>query len=88
MRNRLPRASFATRRVPGAVLLTDHDGSVSITNDAEAVVAHVLPQLDTLADRILYKDTDGNWDELRHNGQEFTGFAPISDADRATFNLQ
>lgn len=84
----LPRASFATRWVPGAALLTDHDGSVSITNDAEAVVAHVLPQLKAQSDRILYKDTDGNWDELKHNGQEFTGFAPISDADRLNFNLQ
>lgn len=85
---KVPRASFATRWVPGAALLTDADGSVSITNDAEAVVAHVIPQLDAPSDRILYKDTTGQWDELMHNGQEFTGFAPISDNDRARFDLR
>lgn len=82
----IPRASFSTRYANGAVLLTDLDGSMSITNDAEAVVEHVLSQGSPDV-RIFYKDTDGQWDELVHDGKAFTAFFHISDADRAAFNL-
>jgi len=48
--------------------------AMSVTNDAEAVVAEIVPRFK--GKRIVYKDSDGNWDELVHNGREFTGFAP------------
>ena len=47
----------------------------SITNDAEAVVELTLFQHGPR--RILYQDTEGNWDELKHNGKRFVDFAPI-----------
>ena len=47
----------------------------SITNDAEAVVELTLSQHGPR--RILYQDTEGNWDELKHNGKRFVDFAPI-----------
>lgn len=46
----------------------------SITNDAERVVAevnHAHP-----GHRIIYKDTEGEWDELLHDKGKFTGFKP------------
>jgi hypothetical protein len=49
----------------------------SVTNDAEAVVASLAEQYGER--RIIYRDTDGNWDELKHRGAVFTGFAPARD---------
>ena len=48
--------------------------SMSITNDAEDVVEDVLRQAP--GHRIVYRDTDGRWDELAHDGKEFTNFVP------------
>ncbi len=49
----------------------------SVTNDAEAVVAELAAQYGER--RIIYKDSMGEWDELKHNGATFTGFAPARD---------
>lgn len=49
-------------------------GSMSITNDAEAVTAHLYRLYS--GKRIIYRDTEGNWDELCHTDGVFTGFAP------------
>jgi hypothetical protein len=47
----------------------------SITNDAEAVVELTLSQHGNR--RIFYQDTQGEWDELKHDGKKFVDFAPI-----------
>jgi hypothetical protein len=49
------------------------DGAMSITNDAEAVVKYYAKQFPLC--RIVYKDTMGIWDELKHKDGVFTGFA-------------
>jgi hypothetical protein len=56
------------------VYIEDNDGPMSVTNDAEAVVAFVNalhPEK-----RIVYRDTMGQWDELLHTNGRFDGFAP------------
>jgi hypothetical protein len=56
------------------VFIIDRDGPMSVTNDAEAVVAWVnawCPER-----RIIYRDTMGQWDELLHSNGRFDGFAP------------
>ena len=52
------------------VWITDDDvpGCRSITNDAERV-CKVFSR-----SRIIYRDTDGNWDEIVHKGGAFLGF--------------
>jgi hypothetical protein len=57
------------------VLIEDLNGPMSVTNDAEAVVQDILLR-GYLRSRILYRDSAGQWDELLHNGIEFTGFGP------------
>jgi hypothetical protein len=52
-------------------------GHMSVTNDAEAVVADMHRQRPLRPnDRIVYCDTDGRWDELRHSHGRFTEIAP------------
>ena len=59
------------------VWIEDCDGHVSVTNDAEAVCRHL--QHDFPGYRIIYRDTDGNWDELVHRDGVFERYAPARD---------
>ena len=47
-------------------------GNMSITNDAENVVETVLRWHP--GKRIIYQDSEGQWDELCHENGEFSGF--------------
>lgn len=64
------------------VLIADRNGPVSVTNDAEAVVKEVLEwrREQTVMKgelKIHYLDSEGRRDELCHDGEKFTGFAPV-----------
>lgn len=51
---------------------TDSGAGISITNDAERVVEHLV---NTFGDfPIIYCDTSGNWDQLQHANSTFQGF--------------
>lgn len=54
-------------------------GRVSVTNDAENVVLDL--QHDFPGYRIIYRDSTGRWDELRHVAGKFTGFAAAPGMD-------
>lgn len=58
------------------VWITDENGPVSVTNDAEAICL-VLGGRNDKPYRILYKDSTGRWDELIHERGVFKDFAPI-----------
>jgi hypothetical protein len=58
---------------------TDAAPTMTVTNDAENVIQY-LHEIGALppAARVVYRDTDGRWDELRHDGcGTFVGFAPV-----------
>jgi hypothetical protein len=59
------------------LFIVDLELGKTITNDAEAVCR----QCQKLAPghRIIYRDTDRNWDELQHINGEFIGFAPYTE---------
>lgn len=56
------------------VFIVDEDGPRSVTNDAEAVCAEAVGDLPGY--RLVYRDTDGCWDELVHDRGRFVGFRP------------
>lgn len=54
-----------------------HGHTRSVTNDAEAVVYELMNKYAFPPNiRIVYKDSDGRWDELLHDGDQFSGFGP------------
>lgn len=68
-----PRADYAFRVVllpelplPCILLIDRNLGRVSVTNDAEAVCAHLRATVpgDQQGRRIFYRDSEGAWDEL------------------------
>lgn len=73
---RTPQASYRIHAVtPEAVFIVDNDTGRSITNDAEAVTWDVWNRYGNR--RIIYRDTDGRWDELLHaDGGKFVDFMP------------
>ena len=57
------------------VYITDADGPMSITNAAEQVVWDMHQSGALRGRRLFYKDTNGDIDELLHDGQGgFRGF--------------
>jgi hypothetical protein len=53
-------------------LADENDGAMSITNDAEAVVMWANKLYPNR--RIIYRDTEGYWDELVHEDGVFKHF--------------
>jgi len=49
--------------------------NVSVTNEAEYVVQSVLSAHGNRR-RIVYNDSEGQWDELVHDGKQFVDFSP------------
>lgn len=85
----LARASYTIRRVVALggttvvydgttvtgpiVWITDDGVGKSVTNDAERVCVELDRRYP--GHRIIYRDTDGNWDELIVRNGEFAGFS-------------
>lgn len=68
------RAKFVVVHVePDAVWIVDLKTGISVTNDAEAVVAHLARHYGA-SRRIFYRDTIDRWDELEHDYGIFTRF--------------
>jgi len=73
------RADYEMVRVTAQIVwIRDRNlGSISITNDARGVCRRVWH--DYPLHRIINQDSEGNWDELKHEGGRFIGFAPARD---------
>lgn len=59
---------------------------ISVTNDAENVVWDILHD-QRVSCRIFYFDSQGDLDELVHDGKKFVRFAPLSNVDEYSVNL-
>jgi hypothetical protein len=69
------RSTFTITSVTDdTVFLVDQDEGMSVTNDAEQVVEYVNNLHP--GKRIIYRDTEGRWDELLHDNGVFLDFAP------------
>lgn len=72
------RSTFnVVKAEPGMVWIADCNGPLSVTNDAEAVCAALAVEHGNA--RIIYRDSMGMWDELKHDRGRFLGFAPARD---------
>lgn len=71
----MTHAVFSIFEVGDDVLaLVDHDRGMSITNDAEYVIAVLAGRYDLAKRRVIYRDTMGMWDELVHEHGCFKRF--------------
>lgn len=71
------KSHYSVSIVKETIVLLDMDQGMSITNNAENVVAE-LHDLGIFGMPIVYCDTDGVWDQLAVNAAgEFIGFWPL-----------
>lgn len=68
-----PRPAFNV-----VAVIDQDDGAMSVTNDAENVVER-LRVLGALrpGDRLVYRDSEGHWDEMAWDDRGFIGFRPL-----------
>jgi len=69
------------------VLLTDDDveGYASVTNAADWVIRQLTHHKILDKRRVFYKDSTGRFDELKHDGERFAGFAAVADKRQLFF---
>ena len=85
------RSTFELALVRGVICIEDlalETGAMSVTNDAEQVVEALAARrllVDALGRprRVIYRDTEGRWDEPAVKDGRFAGFLPIGETDRA-----
>lgn len=59
------------------ILVEDQDQGMSVTNDAENMIADLGTKIPLAGRRVLYRDTEGRWDELLVKDGRFAGFKAI-----------
>lgn len=76
---RTPRADYTWAEQPAdrSVHIIDLNlGNMSVTNDAENVLAAIHKEIDLTGRTVTYTDSEGQVDQLLHEAGEFIGFAP------------
>jgi hypothetical protein len=79
----MTRATYGYTVLDAFVLVVDQDRGPSVTNDAEHVIEDLSRAQVLTGRRVLYRDTDGRWDELLVRDGVFVGFIAIGAASPA-----
>lgn len=80
-----PRVNYRIISVTSEIVTIEDlgpwDQYMTVTNGAEFVISELTPLLGTR--RLLYVDSEGNMDELLHNGEgKFEGFRHIASMEK------
>ena len=77
-------ASFSATIEDKVCCIVDHnDGGKTVTNDAEEVIFHLASRGIDFSDlRVIYRDTDGIWDELLISNNAFDRFRSLHEIDK------
>lgn len=74
------RARYTARIEDGAIVVEDRDRGLSVTNDADNVIADLRERGFDLSLPVIYRDTMGRWDGLTVRAGRFDGFYPLNPA--------
>jgi hypothetical protein len=81
----MTRATYSVLTTkPGFICVIDkrEEGVMSVTNDAENVIADLLKDgYDLVKNRVLYRDSDRIWDEIVVRAGKFDGFRHLGAKD-------
>ena len=78
------RAIYTHSTDRGVVCIVDSDQGMSVTNAAEAVIAELFKAgVVPAAGPVVYRDTDGRWDQLVVDGGKFAGFKSLNESTQA-----
>ena len=69
--------SYIVNQTDNSVHILDLNlGRMSVTNDAENVLAEIHKEIDLTGRAVTYRDSEGQVDRLIHDKGEFLRFAP------------
>jgi hypothetical protein len=77
-------ASYSFKIINGILAITDNDDGqcASVTNAVQSVLTEIAGQLKApFSSIVIYRDSSGMWDGIRHEGGQFKGFYPIRETD-------
>lgn len=78
------RADYSYTAEAGVVCIVDHDTGRSVTNDAHNVIQDLVDAgIDVNSMPVIYRDSQGIWDQLIVNGTRFDTFKSINEKDKA-----
>lgn len=84
------KSDFTAYEYPNVIAIVDSDtpGKMSVTNDAESVVAWCF-QIYGGFEHIIYQDSRGVWDELTFKDGRFDGYKSINETEleKAIFKI-
>lgn len=77
------RASYdIAEAFPGALVIMDLDKGKTVTNDIDNVLIDLQRIYGPLGEyKIMYKDTQGIYDGIRHDNGRFLGFVSLNEKD-------
>ena len=77
-RNPMSDYSYTENKLENHVHIIDLNmGRMSVTNDAENVLAAIHKEVDLTGKTVTYRDSEGQVDRLIHEDGEFLRFAPL-----------
>lgn len=72
------KSNYSHHMIAGAAVVVDMGAGVSVTNNAEGVIAELIERgVDVNTMPVIYRDTMGRWDQLVCARGKFKAFAPL-----------
>ena len=67
----------------GVLVIIDLDrpGKISVTNSIKSILLEIKSELGTLPGKIIYRDSQGDFDGIEHKEGIFKRFYPIRETD-------
>ena len=81
------RATYTVAAEDGVICIVDADQGKSVTNDAEGVVADLARRGFDLSLPVIYRDTQGIWDQIVIEKGCFAGFASLGQVSKNAAKL-
>lgn len=72
------RSMYKMENIDGVICIVDLDGDKSVTNDIENVIDDLARAGIRLDGPVIYKDSDGIWDEVLVSDNKFKDFQFIN----------
>lgn len=78
------RSTFTYTVEQDVICIVDNDDGRSVTNDIENVLADLVKDGVRLRGRrVIYRDSQGVWDQVELNGDLFAGFRSVNETDKS-----
>ena len=65
----------------GVLVIIDLNRGISVTNNIKYILLEIKDELGTLPDKIIYRDSRGEFDGIEHKDGQFKRFFPVRESD-------